>query len=102
MARNLPALTRAAKLQARAARVGFDWPDFRGVLAKVQEELTEVEAELTAGADAERTQAEIGDLLFAAVDAAGTTLLAVTHDHELLPRFDRTVDFNTFLGQGAA
>ena len=49
-----------------------------------------------------RNKSHILDLLFAAVDAAGTTLLAVTHDHELLPRFDRTVDFNTFLGEGAA
>lgn len=45
-----------------------------------------------------RNKAHILDLLFAAVDTAVTTLLAVTHDHELLPRFDRTVDFNTFLG----
>jgi len=49
-----------------------------------------------------RNKAHILDLLFAAVDAAGTTLLAVTHDHELLPRFDRTVDFNTFLSEGTA
>ncbi len=48
-----------------------------------------------------RNKAHILDLLFQAVDAAGTTLLAVTHDHELLPRFDRTVDFATFLDGGA-
>ena len=46
-------------------------------------------------------KAHILDLLFAAVDDSDTTLLAVTHDHELLPRFDRIVDFNTFLGEGA-
>ena len=47
-----------------------------------------------------RNKAHILDLLFAAVNDGGTTLLAVTHDHELLPRFDRTVDFNAFLGEG--
>ena len=49
-----------------------------------------------------RNKSHILDLLFAAVDAAGTTVLAVTHDHELLPRFDRTVDFSTFFDVGAA
>jgi len=42
------------------------------------------------------------DLLFEAVDQHGATLLAVTHDHELLPRFDRMVDFNEFRGWSAA
>lgn len=42
------------------------------------------------------------DLLFEAVDQHGATLLAVTHDHELLPRFDRVVDFNEFRGGSAA
>ena len=45
-----------------------------------------------------RNKAHILDLLFAAVADSDTTLLAVTHDHELLPRFDRTVDFSNFLG----
>ena len=49
-----------------------------------------------------RNKGHILDLLFEAVEAHGSTLLAVTHDHELLPRFDRTVDFNDFLGKGAA
>lgn len=44
-----------------------------------------------------RNKGHILDLLFEAVQAHGSTLLAVTHDHELLPRFDRTVDFNYFL-----
>jgi putative ABC transport system ATP-binding protein len=38
--------------------------------------------------------------LFRAVDEHGATLLAVTHDHELLPRFDRVVDFEAFRGEG--
>jgi len=61
-----PALMRAQKLQARAARLGFDWPDPSGARAKVIEELVEVDA---AESDAERHE-EIGDLLFAAVNLA--------------------------------
>lgn len=66
----LPALVRAEKLQKRAARAGFDWPDIQGPLAKVREEVAEVEAELAAGAVKEVVAAEIGDLLFAAVNLA--------------------------------
>lgn len=62
----LPALMRAEKLQKRAARAGFDWPDESGPLAKVHEEIAEVQA---AGNDAERAE-EIGDLLFAVVNWA--------------------------------
>ncbi len=47
-----------------------------------------------------RNKGHILDLLFDAVQDHGSTLLAVTHDHELLPRFDRTVDFNDFLYGG--
>ncbi len=66
----LPGLTRAEKLQKRAARAGFDWPDVAGPLAKVEEELREVRAELQQGAAQERVVEEIGDLLFAAVNVA--------------------------------
>ncbi|HEB57494.1 MAG TPA: nucleoside triphosphate pyrophosphohydrolase [Gammaproteobacteria bacterium] len=69
----LPALTRALKLQKRAARVGFDWPDIQGVLAKVQEEIVEVEAELEEPVAVDRMQHEIGDLLFAVVNLARHT-----------------------------
>ncbi len=69
----LPALTRALKLQKRAARVGFDWPDIQGVLAKVEEEIAEVEAELEEPVVADRMQHEIGDLLFAVVNLARHT-----------------------------
>jgi ATP diphosphatase len=61
----LPALLRAEKLQKRAARTGFDWPDPSGARAKIDEELAEVEA----ASDAEREE-EIGDLLFAVVNWA--------------------------------
>jgi nucleoside triphosphate diphosphatase len=66
----LPALTRAAKLQRRAARVGFDWSEIGPVLAKIEEELGEVKAELAAGPSRERLEGEVGDLLFAAVNLA--------------------------------
>jgi MazG family protein len=66
----LPALTRAAKLQRRAARVGFDWPEVGPVLAKLEEELGEVRAELAVGAPHERLVDELGDLLFAVANLA--------------------------------
>jgi nucleoside triphosphate diphosphatase len=65
----LPALPRAAKLQAKAAKVGFDWNDPRAVLAKVHEEADEVEAAMNTE-PGERIAAEVGDLLFAVVNLA--------------------------------
>jgi len=64
----LPALTRALKLQEKASRVGFDWHDPRAVLRKIREETDEIEAALDS--DADKAAAEIGDLLFAAVNLA--------------------------------
>ena len=60
----LPALLRAEKLQKRAARVGFDWPDVQGPADKVVEEMAELAAAATPADQAE----EAGDLLFAAVN----------------------------------
>jgi ATP diphosphatase len=65
----LPALTRALKLQEKAGKVGFDWNDPRAVLAKLREEIDEVEAELEAN-DAQRVAGEVGDLLFAVANLA--------------------------------
>jgi ATP diphosphatase len=62
----LPALERAAKLQRRAARVGFDWPDKSGPRAKIEEELAELDAET----EHQRMLEELGDLLFAVVNLA--------------------------------
>ena len=62
----LPALERAAKLQRRAAQVGFDWPDKSGPRAKIDEELSELDAE----SDHHRMLDELGDLLFALVNLA--------------------------------
>ena len=62
----LPALERAAKLQRRAARTGFDWPDQSGPRAKIDEELAELDAE----SDHQRMLEELGDLLFAVANLA--------------------------------
>ncbi|HEX9448423.1 MAG TPA: nucleoside triphosphate pyrophosphohydrolase, partial [Dongiaceae bacterium] len=70
VALGLPALMRAEKLQKRAARVGFDWPDTGPVLAKVREELAEVEVEIAAQAPIDRVVDEIGDLLFVCTNLA--------------------------------
>lgn len=69
--RTLPALSRAAKLSKRAARVGFDWPDASGVLDKIREELAEVE-EALAESNQQHAQEEVGDLLFAVTNLART------------------------------
>lgn len=66
VALSLPALLRAQKLQARAARVGFDWPDINGPRDKITEEL----AEVAAAEDDEARHEEVGDLLFAVVNYA--------------------------------
>ena len=69
-----PALMRAEKVQAKAARVGFDWPDVRGPLAKVKEEAEELVAVWEAGVKSEaeqrRLEEEFGDLLFSLVNLA--------------------------------
>ncbi|MDR3405622.1 MAG: nucleoside triphosphate pyrophosphohydrolase [Chthoniobacter sp.] len=65
----LPALMRAEKVQKKAARVGFDWSEVAPVVAKIREELAEVEAEVAAGA-APKIEEEIGDLLFSVVNLA--------------------------------
>ena len=66
VASGLPALLRADKLQKRAARTGFDWPDEAGPRAKIDEELAEVEAAQTP----DHVDEEIGDLLFSVVNWA--------------------------------
>ncbi len=67
----LPALTRAEKLQKRAGKVGFDWNDPRAVLAKIREEIAELEEEIAKPEHAaERVEDEVGDLLFAVANLA--------------------------------
>ncbi|MFT8417749.1 MAG: nucleoside triphosphate pyrophosphohydrolase [Acetobacter sp.] len=65
----LPALLRASKLASRAARVGFDWPDVDGVLAKVHEEINEFSVEMQKN-DREKMQDELGDVLFSVASLA--------------------------------
>lgn len=65
----LPALTRAVKLTARAARVGFDWPDVSFVIDKLREETAEIEAEIDQ-ADPARLRDELGDVLFVVANLA--------------------------------
>ena len=67
--KGLPALPRAAKLQKKAAKVGFDWPEESGVLAKVREELDELHEAVESGAG-EAIAEELGDLMFSAVNLA--------------------------------
>ena len=70
VARGLPALMRAEKLQKRAARVGFDWPTTAPVFDKVREELDEVAEVIDEGSDPARLEDELGDLLFTCVNLA--------------------------------
>jgi len=65
----LPAMQRSAKLQKRAANVGFDWPDVTPVLANMAEELEEVQQAFASG-DKDHTLEELGDLMFACVNMA--------------------------------
>ena len=65
----LPALMRAQKLQKKAARVGFDWPDATPVFAKIREEAAELEEAIASG-DKAHMEDELGDLLFSVVNLA--------------------------------
>ncbi len=67
--RTLPAALRAEKAQKKAARTGYDWPDVAGVIAKVREELDEIEGAIAAN-DTTAIECEAGDVLFAAVNLA--------------------------------
>ena len=66
----LPALLRSAKIQQRAARLGFDWPDATGVFAKIEEEIAELKSELARNADPATLEDEMGDILFAFANLA--------------------------------
>jgi MazG family protein len=70
VARTLPPMTRAVKLQKRAARVGFDWAAAADVLAKIEEEIAEIGVEMAMEAPQDRLEDEMGDVLFACVNLA--------------------------------
>src|SRR5690606_9318928 len=67
--RQLPALMRAEKVQKKAAKVGFDWPNIKGALAKIQEELEELKAATFTNSGSDMKD-EVGDILFSVVNAA--------------------------------
>jgi len=76
-AKSLPALWRAEKIQAKAAKTGFDWPDHTGALDTLKEELSELEEAITTGANIKETittganiKEELGDILFSVVNVA--------------------------------
>lgn len=70
VARSLPPMTRALKLQNRAARVGFDWALPSDVIAKIAEEVDEIKHEIDIHAEQDRLEDEMGDVLFACVNLA--------------------------------
>jgi tetrapyrrole methylase family protein/MazG family protein len=70
MPAGLPALMRALETSKRVVKVGFEWPDVGGVLAKVDEEIAELRVEVESGASQERIFDELGDLLFTIVNVA--------------------------------
>jgi nucleoside triphosphate diphosphatase len=92
----LPALMRAQKLQKRAARGGFDWPEAAPVLDKLDEETGELRAELAARATPERLEDEVGDLLFTVVNLARHLRVdaesALRHANHKFERRFRTVE----------
>jgi MazG family protein len=85
VAKGLDPLTKAYRVQERVSRVGFDWDDYRGALAKVEEEITEVR-EAVESRTPERIAEEIGDLLFAVVNLSR---LAGAHPTTALARANR-------------
>jgi tetrapyrrole methylase family protein/MazG family protein len=84
VARSLPALWRAEKIQAKARKAGFDWPSIDGAMDKLEEELRELR---TAVHDDSNTREELGDLLFAAVNVA--RFLAVDPEEALHQASDK-------------
>lgn len=86
VARSLPGLIRADKVQKKAAKAGFDWDDVGGAVAKVREELDEVERAMQGDGDPE---GEIGDLLFAVVNVA--RFLKVEPEHAMERATDKFI-----------
>ncbi|ACX53148.1 MazG family protein [Ammonifex degensii KC4] len=97
--RNLPALLRAAACQRRAARVGFDWKDWRGAADKVREELEEIERQVASHPNPKDLALEVGDLLFAAVNVA--RLLGVEAEEALHRSVDKFVERFRYLEERA-
>lgn len=96
--RALPALIKAARIQEKAAAVGFDWENRSDVWDKVKEEVSEVEAEIESK-DKERLQAEFGDLLFAIINAA--RLYGVNPENALEHTNRKFIDRFNYIEAGA-
>ncbi len=79
----LPALSRAEKLQKKAARVGFDWPTIDGVFDKISEEIDEIRQAIKDNEGDQRIGEEVGDLLFSVVNLSRH----LSHDPETVLRF---------------
>ena len=93
VAETLPALWRAEKVQKKAAKVGFDWPDVSGALDKLTEETEELKSAIAEG-DADHISEELGDLLFAAVNVARFTKTdPETALHRCCEKFIRRFDY---------
>ena len=97
VARAMPALWRAEKVQKKAAKDGFDWPDWRGARDKLTEELGELDEAIAAG---ERVEEELGDVLAAAVNLS--RLLKIDPEKALTGSTDRFVRRYSRMGELAA
>ena len=99
VARTLPALWRAEKLQKKAARAGFDWPDVHDALDKIEEEARELREGIDAG-DRDNMIEEVGDLIFAAVDAA--RMCGIDPEEAVHRTCEKSIRRMTYVEQAAA
>ncbi len=98
VARSLPALWRAEKVQKKAKKAGFDWPDVSGALDKLSEEIEELK---TAVAEGSNIEEELGDLLFSAVNVS--RFVKVDTEQALTKATDKFIDrFRKVEGQAKA
>ena len=96
VARSLPQLIRAEKIQSKAAKVGFDWPDVSGAMDKVREETEELTRAMAGDGDPGE---ELGDLLFAVVNVA--RFLKIDPEHALESTCDKFIDRFSYVEQQA-
>jgi len=99
VARSLPGLTRAEKIQKKAAKVGFDWHDPSGAMDKVEEEWREIKQAIQEENSIERVEEEIGDLLFAVANMARH--LKIDPERALEKTNDKFIRRFTFMEQHA-
>ena len=97
VAKSLPATWRAEKIQAKAAKVGFDWPDALGAMDKLEEELGELKEAIQCGTG---LQEELGDLLFSVINVA--RLLDIDPEEALHRTSDKFIRRFAYLEQAAA